>query len=151
MLILLGATVLGLGPVLWWKDVWAKKWRWWQSVLFFAATAVWIAIIGFGVGQLPDTRVQANADQILAQLAATLPDDVSSVSAVTVDPTKYSTNTTLQIPYQGDRLDYTVEFTAATASDGPLRCLATVSIIRQHAPKGPVFAQLTGSCSAVGN
>lgn len=147
--VVLAAVPVLVGPIVWWKERLVTRWQCWRSVGFFIGYLCVLVPLSFVVGGVVgDTHAQADADLVVARLVSALPDGISSVSAVSVEPSEHSTYTTVHLPYKGRELHYSVEFTAATAA-GLVQCQGGLFLARQSAPRnvsGAAYARLSGYC-----
>lgn len=148
--LLVGAIILLVAPLYWWKEHRATTWRWWKSVLFVVVWLCALLPVAIGIGNLTgDNHATADVDGVVAQVAATAPAMIGSPAAGTlVEPSEQATRSTLYLPYQGEEFSYTVEFTAF-GPQGPAQCHGRLWVRRDAAARGQhasVFGRFVGLC-----
>ncbi len=150
--VVMGVAMLMLIVPIWvWKDRWFRAWRWWKSVLFFVVWFCVVLPVGALVagGIIGDTYAKTEADGVVAQVLAGSPAGVSNPTRVVVAPSDHAAGAVLDVPYQGDSIDYQVDFAGTAAAGRTVQCHVTVSLYRQKAPRGraaPVLARMSGGC-----
>ncbi|CAM3736817.1 hypothetical protein ACXYTP_19070 [Tsukamurella ocularis] len=147
------AMLLLIGPIMVWKERWVAAWQWWKSVLFFVGFfCIAIPVVAGGADAiLGDNHAKVDADGVVAQVLSARPSPVTRATAIVVQPSEHVAGSTLDVPYQGEGLDYLVDFAAVTGAGRAVQCRATLSLYREQAPRGrsaPVSARMKGGCRA---
>ncbi|BDD83495.1 hypothetical protein TPB0596_32580 [Tsukamurella pulmonis] len=151
--VIVAAMLLLIGPLIVWKERWVSAWRWWQSVLFFVGFfCIAIPVVAGGADAiLGDNHAKVDADGVVAQVLSARPSSVTRATAIVVQPFEHLAGSTLDVPYQGEGIDYLVDFAAVSRAGSAVQCRATLSLYREQTPRGrsaPVFARLKGGCRA---
>ncbi|OPX06395.1 hypothetical protein B1964_28690 [Gordonia sp. i37] len=137
-------------PIYLWKFRWVRAWRWWQSVLFFGGWfCALIPLIVVVVGQLTgDSQARMDAKTVLVQVLNSSGSIVVVGPPVTVEPSGHSDGSTIDIPYQGEQLDYTIDFRTTTVlgAGAPCRVKLSLSTKAVGRREPPVFGSAVGQC-----
>ena len=155
-LVVLLFLAFATGPLYWWQLRRRELWRWWKSTLFILAwAAIMIVLVAGGVDRLAgDSHATVSATSAAEQVFGadvTAAESVPAIapSTITVEPSERADGTRLHVPYQGDQLDYRVEFDIAHHGR-PAQCRATLSLFRERTSRGSperIAARITGVCS----
>lgn len=149
--VIVAAMLLLSVPIMVWKERWRVAWRWWKSVLFFVGfLCIAIPVVAGGAGVIiGDTYAKADVDDVVAQVLSVHPYSVARATAIVVGPSENAAGSVLDVPYQGEGIDYWIDFTGVTRLGDVVPCRSTLSVRRDNAPRGksaPVFARMVGAC-----